>query len=43
MSGGASFVESVDLSNTYIDWAKKNFALNGFTDEKNSASVKWTR
>ncbi len=34
MSGGASFVESVDLSNTYIDWAKKNFALNGFTDEK---------
>lgn len=32
--GKASFVESVDLSNTYLSWAKKNFELNGFSDEK---------
>lgn len=30
-AGGASSVDSVDLSNTYIDWAKKNMVLNGFT------------
>jgi 23S rRNA (cytosine1962-C5)-methyltransferase len=29
-SGGASEVDSVDLSNTYLDWAAENFALNGF-------------
>ena len=28
--GKARRVESVDLSNTYIDWAKDNFKLNGF-------------
>ena len=28
--GKARRVESVDLSNTHLDWAKKNFALNGF-------------
>jgi 23S rRNA G2069 N7-methylase RlmK/C1962 C5-methylase RlmI len=27
-AGGAA-VDSVDLSNTYLDWAKENFALNG--------------
>lgn len=32
--GGARRVESVDLSNTYLHWAKENMALNGFTDEK---------
>ncbi len=32
-SGNASFIESVDLSNTYLDWSKKNFALNGFSGE----------
>lgn len=26
--GGASEVHSVDLSNTYLDWAKENFSLN---------------
>ena len=26
--GGAIQVDSVDLSNTYLDWGKKNFALN---------------
>lgn len=30
--GRARRVESVDLSNTYLDWAKKNMELNGFTD-----------
>ena len=28
---GAVFTKSVDMSNTYCDWAKDNFALNGFT------------
>ncbi len=32
--GKASRVESVDLSNTYIAWAKENMAINGFTDSK---------
>lgn len=31
--GNASFVESVDLSNTYLNWAKENMKLNGFTDK----------
>ncbi len=33
-AGGANSVTTVDLSNTYINWAKRNFELNGFTDEK---------
>ena len=32
--GNASYVESVDLSNTYLAWAKENMKLNGFTDKK---------
>ena len=28
-AGGASLVTTVDLSANYIDWAKRNFALNG--------------
>ena len=28
-SGGAAEIESVDLSNTYLEWSKKNFSLNG--------------
>ncbi len=28
-SGGAAEVDSVDLSNTYLDWGAENFALNG--------------
>ncbi|MDR0402421.1 MAG: class I SAM-dependent methyltransferase [Treponema sp.] len=27
--GGAAAVDSVDISNTYLDWARENFALNG--------------
>ncbi len=29
-SGNASSVTSVDLSKTYLDWAKDNFVINGF-------------
>ena len=32
--GNASYVESVDLSNTYLAWVKENMKLNGFTDKK---------
>lgn len=31
--GNANRIESVDLSNTYIDWAKFNFALNDFNPD----------
>lgn len=31
--GNASFVESCDLSNTYLGWAKENLELNGFSDK----------
>lgn len=30
-AGGARKVVSADLSNTYLDWAKRNMALNGFS------------
>lgn len=29
-AGGASSVTTVDMSNTYIEWAKRNMQLNGF-------------
>ena len=32
--GNAKYVESIDLSNTYLSWAKDNMKLNGFTDKK---------
>ena len=31
--GNARYVESVDLSNTYLDWAKNNMKQNGFDDK----------
>ena len=31
-AGDAHEVVTVDLSNTYLDWAKRNMQLNGFTD-----------
>ena len=31
--GNAGFVESVDLSNTYLEWSKGNMKLNGFWDK----------
>lgn len=33
-AGGADEVVTVDLSNTYIDWAKKNFEANFLVDHK---------
>lgn len=38
--GNASYVESVDLSNTYLSWAKDNMNLNGFSDKKRYAFTK---
>ncbi len=35
-SGGAAEVDSVDLSNTYLDWAALNFKLNGFEPHKSA-------
>ena len=32
--GNAAFVESVDLSNTYLSWSQDNMKLNGFSDKK---------
>ena len=32
-SGGAASTDSVDLSNTYLKWAKENFELNGLKAE----------
>jgi 23S rRNA G2069 N7-methylase RlmK/C1962 C5-methylase RlmI len=32
--GGAASVDSVDLSSTYLAWARKNFALNGGAGER---------
>jgi 23S rRNA (cytosine1962-C5)-methyltransferase len=31
-SGGASQIVTVDLSKTYLDWAKRNMQLNGFVE-----------
>jgi 23S rRNA G2069 N7-methylase RlmK/C1962 C5-methylase RlmI len=31
-AGGAALVDSVDLSNTYLNWGRENFALNGLGD-----------
>jgi 23S rRNA (guanine2445-N2)-methyltransferase / 23S rRNA (guanine2069-N7)-methyltransferase len=33
-AGGARTTTSVDLSNTYLDWAHENLLLNGFGDRK---------
>ena len=33
-AGGASSSDSVDLSNTYLDWARRNFELNGLNLKK---------
>lgn len=32
--GGAKAVTTIDMSNTYINWAKENFALNGLSGAK---------
>lgn len=33
-AGGAVSTLTLDLSNTYLDWAEANMALNGFTDAR---------
>lgn len=33
--GGARYTVSVDMSNTYLNWARKNFALNGLSESIN--------
>jgi len=30
-AGGAESTDSIDLSNTYLNWARENFSLNGFS------------
>ncbi len=32
--GGAASTTSVDLSNSYLEWGRKNFSLNGLSDRK---------
>lgn len=32
---GASFTKSVDMSNTYTDWGRENFNLNGLSEANN--------
>ncbi|VAW52708.1 23S rRNA (guanine(2445)-N(2))-methyltransferase / 23S rRNA (guanine(2069)-N(7))-methyltransferase [hydrothermal vent metagenome] len=34
-AGGARTTTTVDMSNTYLNWAKDNFSLNGYTNECN--------
>lgn len=33
---GGAITHSIDMSNTYLDWAKDNFALNGFNENEHS-------
>lgn len=35
-AGGAAVTTSVDLSNTYLSWARTNLALNGFEEKKHT-------
>jgi 23S rRNA (guanine2445-N2)-methyltransferase / 23S rRNA (guanine2069-N7)-methyltransferase len=45
--GGATSTTSVDLSHTYLEWAKRNFALNGLSEARNhlvqTDCLKWLR
>lgn len=38
--GGAASVDSVDLSNTYLNWAKENLKLNKLFDEEKTRLIK---
>lgn len=33
--GGARYTVSVDMSNTYLNWARKNYVLNGLSESRN--------
>ena len=37
-AGGASTTTTVDMSNTYLNWAKENMAINGFADSAYSST-----
>jgi 23S rRNA (guanine2069-N7)-methyltransferase len=39
-AGGAKEVVSIDLSNTYLNWAKENFELNGFAESNKYRFIK---
>ncbi|KAF1004043.1 MAG: Ribosomal RNA large subunit methyltransferase K/L [Pseudomonas sp.] len=44
--GGARTTTSVDLSRTYLDWARRNLSLNGFSDKQRlvqSDVMEWLR
>lgn len=41
--GGALEVDSVDLSNTYLEWGKVNFALNKLSPGENNAPWRFIR
>ncbi|CAM3636916.1 bifunctional 23S rRNA (guanine(2069)-N(7))-methyltransferase RlmK/23S rRNA (guanine(2445)-N(2))-methyltransferase RlmL [Parendozoicomonas haliclonae] len=44
--GGASQTTSVDLSKTYLEWARQNLSLNGFSDRhklENADCIKWLK
>ncbi|PWU27635.1 bifunctional 23S rRNA (guanine(2069)-N(7))-methyltransferase RlmK/23S rRNA (guanine(2445)-N(2))-methyltransferase RlmL [Pseudomonas sp. RW407] len=44
--GGARSTTSVDLSKTYLDWARRNLSLNGFSDKQKlvqSDVMEWLR
>ena len=36
-AGGAASVDSVDISNTYLNWGEQNFTLNSLTGERGTA------
>jgi 23S rRNA G2069 N7-methylase RlmK/C1962 C5-methylase RlmI len=42
-AGKAREVVSVDLSNTYLDWAARNMKLNGFGGNSEGPSITWAR
>ena len=45
-AGGASQTTSVDLSKTYLDWARQNLNLNGFSDRhklENADCIQWLK
>lgn len=39
-AGGAAEVVTVDLSNTYLHWAERNFQLNAFTDAQRYSFIR---
>jgi 23S rRNA (cytosine1962-C5)-methyltransferase len=39
-AGGAAATTSVDLSNTYLDWTRRNLEANGFTDAQRHRLVR---